>query len=204
MPSFSTQSAKSARRSSSSVSGSATGSAEMRSGCGTSDAAAECAMAQEMIGEDAGHHRLADRDGADADARVVPAMGFDLDLIAIDIDGAHGMQDRARRLDREAGNDVLAGRDAAENAPGIVRQKDDPAIIHPHLVSVFLSLERRGGESSPDLDTLHRVDRHQRASEVAIEPVIDRLAEPCGNTARHDLDDGAGRGAGLAHTIEII
>src|ERR1700730_18458730 len=163
MPSFSRQSTKSARRSSSSVSGSPTGSAEMRSGCGTSDAAAECAMAQEMIGEDAGHHRLADRDGADGDAGLVPAMGFDLDLIASDIDGAHRMQDRARRLDREAGDDVLTGRDAAENAPGIVRQKDDPAIIHPHLVSVFLAPQGGGGEPGPDLHTLNRGARHQGA-----------------------------------------
>jgi hypothetical protein len=42
-----------------------------------------------VIGEDAGHHRFADRNGADADAGVVPAMGFDLDLVTIDIDGTH-------------------------------------------------------------------------------------------------------------------
>src|ERR1700730_17828213 len=178
MPSFSRQSTKSARRSSSSVSGSPTGSAEMRSGCGTSDAAAECAMAQEMIGEDAGHHRFADRNGADADARVVPAMGFDLVLVALDIDGAHRMQDRARRLDREAGDDVLAGRNAAENAPGVVRQKDDAAIIHPHLVGVLLALQRGGGEPRSDLDTLDRFDRHQTAGQEPIVLAVDRVPGP--------------------------
>ena len=46
------------------------------------------AVAQQMIGEHAGHHRLADRHGADADAGIVAAVGLDLDLVAVDIDGA--------------------------------------------------------------------------------------------------------------------
>ena len=45
-----------------------------------------------------------------------------------DIDGAHRRQDRAGRLDRKAHDDVLPGRDAAEDAAGVVRQKDDLAV----------------------------------------------------------------------------
>ncbi len=54
-----------------------------------SDISAERAMAQQVVGEHRRHHRLADRDGADADARIVPALGLDLDLVAVGIDGAH-------------------------------------------------------------------------------------------------------------------
>jgi hemoglobin-like flavoprotein len=39
-------------------------------------------MAEEMICEHAGDHRLADRHGADADARIVPALGHDLGVRA--------------------------------------------------------------------------------------------------------------------------
>ena len=41
------------------------------------------AMAQELVGDDAGHHRLADRHGADADARVVAALGDDLGRLVV-------------------------------------------------------------------------------------------------------------------------
>src|SRR5216683_2210035 len=99
-----------------------------------SDISGQRAMAQQMIGEDARHHRLAHRDGADADAGVVPAMGRDLDLVAVDIDGAQRVEDRACRLDREPGDDVLTGRDPTENAARVVRQEDDPAVMHPHFV----------------------------------------------------------------------
>ena len=36
------------------------------------------AVAQKLVGEHAGHHRLPDRHGANADARIVPALGRDL------------------------------------------------------------------------------------------------------------------------------
>ena len=39
------------------------------------------AMPQQVVGEDAGHHRLAHRHGADADAGVVAALGQDLDIL---------------------------------------------------------------------------------------------------------------------------
>ena len=38
------------------------------------------AVQQQVVEEDAGEHRLADRDGADADAGVVAALGDDLGL----------------------------------------------------------------------------------------------------------------------------
>ena len=53
-----------------------------------------------------------DRYGPDADARVVAALGDDLGLVAEAVDGAAGRQDGGRRLDGEAADDLLAGRDA--------------------------------------------------------------------------------------------
>lgn len=41
---------------------------------------------QEMVGKHDGHHRLSDRHGADADARVVPALGDDLGLVSLPVD----------------------------------------------------------------------------------------------------------------------
>ena len=42
-------------------------------------------MTQDMVGDDAGHHRLADRHGPDADAGIVPAGGAQSDLLAGDL-----------------------------------------------------------------------------------------------------------------------
>src|SRR5262245_63453701 len=56
------------------------------------------------------------------------------------------LQDRTGRLDREADDDVLAGRDAAENAAGIVRQEADLAALHAHLVAVLFRSEEHTSE----------------------------------------------------------
>src|SRR5229473_7786006 len=141
-----------------------------------SDISGQRTVAQQMIGEDARHHRLAHRNGANADAGVVPAMGRDLDLVTVDIDGTQRVEDRARRLDREPGDDVLTRRNPPEDAPRIVRQEHNPAILHPHFVGVVLPLEGSSGEARTDLDTLDRVDRHQPAGEVPVELVVDRLS----------------------------
>src|SRR5512135_2630750 len=45
-------------------------------------------VAQQVIGQDRRHHRLADGGGADADAGVVTALGRDLRVLAVDVDGA--------------------------------------------------------------------------------------------------------------------
>jgi hypothetical protein len=45
-------------------------------------------MAQEMIGEHAGHHRFAHRNGANADAGIVTAFRNNLSLFAEAIDRA--------------------------------------------------------------------------------------------------------------------
>src|SRR6185437_6561680 len=164
--------------------------------------AAQRALTQQVIGEHDRHHRLADRHGADADAGVVPALGADLDLLAVDVDGAARRQDRAGRLDGEAEDDVLTGRDAAEHATCLIREEVDLIPRHAHLIGVILAGELGGSEARADLHTLDRVDAHHRLGEIGVELVVDGIAEAGGNAARHHLDDGAGRGAALPHLVE--
>src|SRR3954470_10096710 len=70
-------------------------------------------VAQVVIREHARHHGLADRDGPDADAWVVPALRHDLRRLTIAGDGRAGREDGLGGLHGEAAHDGLAGRDAA-------------------------------------------------------------------------------------------
>src|SRR5205085_7164104 len=166
--------------------------------------AADRAIAQEVIGEHNGHHRLADRHGTDADAGIVAAMRLDLDLMTLAVDRAHRLRDRAGRLDGEAHDNLLPGRDAAENAAGIVREKHGLAVLDADLIAVLFTAEHDRAKPGADLDALDRVDRHHRGSQIAVELAVDRLAEPRRNAARDDLDNRPRRGAGLAPLVEIL
>ena len=112
----------------------------------------------------AGDHRLADRHGADADAGVVPALGDDLGLLAGAVDRPARRQDRRGRLDGEARDDRLAGRDAAEDAAGVVGQEARRPSLPMRISSAFSSpVSAAAREAVADLDALDGVDRHQRA-----------------------------------------
>ena len=106
-------------------------------------AAGLAAVAQEVVGQHAGHHRLADRHGADADAGIVAALGDDLGVL---VGGRHRLarrQDRRGRLDREAHDDRIAVGDAAQDAAGLVgRGNTGPALPGPHLVGILDAGER--------------------------------------------------------------
>ena len=132
---------------------------------------------------------------------LVDHLGF----VAVAIDGLARGQDRRGRLDRKAHHDRLAGRDAAEDAAGVVGEKARLAVVaHPHLVGVLLARERGGGKARADLDALDRVDAHQRAGEIAVELAVDRRAEARRHAFGHHLDDGADRRALLAHAVEKV
>src|SRR5229473_2311482 len=57
------------------------------------------AMSEIMIRRDARHHGLADGHCPDPDAWIVPALGDDIDLVAVAVDGAPRGEDRGCRLD---------------------------------------------------------------------------------------------------------
>src|SRR6266566_3693329 len=100
------------------------------------------AMSEKMIGQHAGHHGLADRHRADADAGVVAALGRNVGVGALAVDRAARRQDRGGRFHREARHHRLAGGDAAQNAAGMVGQKPRAVVAGPHLVGVLLRSDR--------------------------------------------------------------
>src|SRR5690606_1951377 len=105
------------------------------------------AVAEQVVGEDQGHHGFADRDGADADAGVVAALGGDLDLFQVVGDAAARLQDGGGGLHGEAHHHRLAGGDAAQHAAGLVGEEDGLAVLHADLVGVLLAAEGGGGEA---------------------------------------------------------
>ena len=116
------------------------------------------AMAQRVVHQHERQHRLGDRRRADADAGIVAAVRVDDHRIARLVDRAAIEADRRRRLHRDRDDDVLAGRDAAEDAAGVVRQKS----LRRHLVGMLGAALRDAREAGADLDALHRVDAHHR------------------------------------------
>src|SRR5437764_8644405 len=160
-------------------------------------------MAQQVVGQHHRHHRLGDRRGTDADAWVMPALGAQLHFVAETVDAADGMQDRAGGLHHQPGDDVLAARDAAQNAAGVVAEEHRLAVLHAHLVGILLAAQGGNREAVANLDTLHRVDAHQSLGEVGIELVVDRVAQPHGDARGYDLDDGAAGRAALADIVEV-
>src|SRR3546814_4257100 len=79
----------------------------------------------------------------------------------------------------------------------------DLVALDAHLVGVVLAAEGCRLQAGADFHRLHRVDRHHRLGEVGVELVVDRLAEPRRHARGHHLDHRAGRGARLAHAVEI-
>ena len=113
-------------------------------------------------------------------------------------------KDRRRRLDRETADDGLSGGDAAQDAAGVVGQKQRLAVgADADLVGIRLAGQFRGGHAGADLDALHRVDAHHRRGDVLVELAVDRRAEAGGHALGDHLDHGADRGAGFTYVVEI-
>ena len=153
-------------------------------------------MTEIVIGEHDREHRLADRHGADADARVVTALGRDLDLLA-----GWSTVRRGVRID-EVG---FTAKRATIGWPVEMPPRMPPAWLDRNIgwpsapiriSSAFSSpVKARGGEALADLDALDRIDRHHRRGDVLVELAVDRRAEPGRNALGDDLDDRADRGA---------
>src|SRR5262245_13408125 len=78
------------------------------------------AMHDIMVRQYARQHGLSNRHGPDADAGIVTPLGHHVGVAAITIHGLARGQDRGGRLDRKAGDDCLAGRNAPEYAAGMI------------------------------------------------------------------------------------
>ena len=137
-----------------------------------------------MIEQHDGHHRLGDGGSADADTRIMATGGDELDGLAVDVDAAARDLDAGGRLQRGMHDDVLPARDAAEHAAGVVRQEPRGR----ELIAVLAATLAGDAHAGADLDRLHGVDAHHCVSEVGIEPVEHRLAEPRGHALRNHCD----------------
>src|SRR5262245_64689911 len=149
-------------------------------------------MTQELVRKHAGHHGFADRNGADADARIVAAFGDNLGFAAKTVDGAARLQDRRGWLDGKARHDGLAGGDAAQNAARVVREeKRDGILAAPHLIGVGLARKFSRRETIADFDALDGVDRHQGSGKFRIELAVDGRAPSWRDVLSNNLDDSA-------------
>src|SRR5690606_26841148 len=60
-----------------------------------------------------------------------------------------------------------------------------------------------GSEAIANLHALHRIDAHQRNSEISVKLAIDRCAKTDGNTRGDKLNHRTAGGAAFAHAIKI-
>ena len=67
-----------------------------------------------------GHHRLGYRHPANTDAWVMPAFGDNIDIRTIEIDRSARRQDGTGRLDGKTYHQLLAGGNAACDAPCVI------------------------------------------------------------------------------------
>src|SRR5579885_3647341 len=126
-----------------------------------------------MIGDHACHHGFADRDRADADARIVTAGGRYFCLMAVAVDCTPRRENRRGRLDGKTGHDWLPGGNAAKNAAGIVGEKAQLAVVaYAHLIAVLFPAELGRAEAGADFDAFDGIDAHQRRGEVTVELAI--------------------------------
>ena len=72
-----------------------------------------------------------------------------------------------------------------------------------HLVVHLAAAQRRGGEAGPDLDALHRGQRHQAGDDGRIQLAEHRLAQPGRHAFGDDLDDPADRVALFARRFDL-
>src|SRR5208337_150713 len=115
-------------------------------------------MPQKVIREHKRNHRFANRYCADAYARIVPAFGLDIGLMALRIHGAAGAQDRRGWFYSETRHNRLARRDAAQNSAGVIGEEMRLAIgPNAHFVGIFLARKSGGRETRADFNALYRV-----------------------------------------------
>src|SRR5512132_2045352 len=104
---------------------------------------------------------------------------------------------RSSRLDDDSDDDILPGRNAAEDPARLVAEES----LGRHFVRMLGAALRDRAKPGADLDALDGVDAHHRVRDVGVEPVVDGLAPADGNAARPYLDAGAARIARFAQPV---
>src|ERR1700733_9067174 len=154
------------------------------------------AMAQVVVHEHDGEHRLGDRCGPKPHARIMPAGGHDLDRVSGAVDGAARDLDARGGLERQVRDHILAGGDAPEHPSGMVAAK----ALRRQFIAVFTAALRAGARAGAQFDGLHGIDAHERMRNVRVQAIEHRLAQARRHPARHHRDartDGIALAANL-------
>lgn len=159
-----------------------------------------CAVAQGVVNQYQSEHGFGNRRGAQADARVVAAVGGQFDGIAFDVDGTARRGDTAGGLDGDVDGNILAGADAAQNAAGVVRQE----AFGGKLVAVFAAALGDAAETCTDFHAFDGVNRHHGIGDVGIQPVEYGFAQADGYAAGFDGEFGTDGIQRFAYAVHIV
>src|SRR5918996_5493316 len=80
-------------------------------------------MPQHVVHQHERHHGLRNGGRSDPNAGVMSAMGHDLDWLTLYVHGLPWQADTGRRLQCNAGNDVLSCGDPTQDTPCVIAQK---------------------------------------------------------------------------------
>ena len=157
-----------------------------------------------MVGQHAGHHRLADRHRADADAGIVAALGDDLHLVAAPVD---------RRAAASGSSWSASPRTAPRSAArwrcrrGCRRRGCEPNARAPSPIRISSALSSpdsaAAANPSPISTPLTALMPISARGEIGIELGVDRRAQTRRHALGHHLDHRAAGRAGLADVGEI-
>src|SRR6185437_2487898 len=146
-------------------------------------------LAQVVVEQNDREHGLGDRGGPKADAGIVAAGRDDFHRLAGGIDGPARYLDARGRLQGEMGDHILAGRDSPEDPAGVVAGEP----LGRELVAMLAAALRDRTGARADLHRLDGIDSHERAGDIGIEAIEDRLAEAGRYARRNHGHPGAER-----------
>src|SRR3970040_267875 len=106
-----------------------------------------------MIHEHDGEHRLVERGGADSHAGIVPAERGDIHGLALYVYRLSRKADAGSGFEGDAHQDVLPGRNAAEDAPGVIREKP----LRRDFIAMFRALVFDAAKAGADLNAFDRI-----------------------------------------------
>ena len=107
-------------------------------------------MAQPVVGQHAGDHRLADRHGADADAGVVAPLGPDVRASPVRVTLARGVRIEEVGLTAKRQTTGWPVEMPPRTPPAWFDRNGRRALVAgAHLVGVLLAAQRRGRKPSP-------------------------------------------------------
>jgi len=121
-------------------------------------------MAQVVVHEDDGQHRLRYGRRPQSDTRIMTSGGHHLYGISGDVDRVARYLDTRCRFEGCVRDDVLSRRDSPEHSPGIVALESRGC----QLVAMLTALLRYRSRAGANLHSLDGVDAHERVRNVGI------------------------------------